>query len=190
MVVRRSRGRLLERIRMHAVFQRLAADHVEIGQSVVVVIEPDAAGAGAFEQRAEFLRAEAVGELNAGLCGGIFEADRAWARLACGACASRQRGQQKKSENRFDHACFDQWFLMLVSSRGVLRGCAGHVGGRGGLQQDHGNRILRRRFPGRRGIPHRRAARRGASRRIRLRASRFFRRHPAVRSATACSVGT
>ncbi len=94
MVVRRSRGRLLQRVRMHAVFQRLAADHVEIGQSVVVVVEPDAAGAGAFEQRAELLRAEAVRELNAGLRGGIFEPDRAgrtrWRRLR------QQRGGQEK----------------------------------------------------------------------------------------------
>ena len=65
MIVRRSGGRLLERIRMHPLFQRLAAGHVEIREAVIVVIEPDAAGAGAFQQRAQLLRAETVRELNA-----------------------------------------------------------------------------------------------------------------------------
>ena len=77
MVVRRRRGRLLQRIRMHRIFKRLTADHVEIRQTVVVVVEPDTAGAGAFKQRAELLGTEAVGELDAGVCGGTFEADRA-----------------------------------------------------------------------------------------------------------------
>jgi hypothetical protein len=61
---------------MHSVFKRLAAGHVEIGQAIVVVIEPHTARAGALEQRAESLCAEAVGELNAGLCRRIFESNR------------------------------------------------------------------------------------------------------------------
>ena len=75
MVVRRNGGRLLKGIRMHPVFERLAADNVKIGQAVIVEIEPHAARARTFEQRAEFLRAEAVRELNARLCGGVFEAN-------------------------------------------------------------------------------------------------------------------
>ena len=57
------------------IFKRLTADYVEVGKSVIVVIEPDAAGAGAFQQRTELLGAEAVGELDAGFCGGVFEPD-------------------------------------------------------------------------------------------------------------------
>ena len=55
---------MLQGIRMHSIFKRLAADNVKIGESVVVVIEPDASGAGAFQQRSEFLGTEAVGELD------------------------------------------------------------------------------------------------------------------------------
>ena len=64
MIVWRNRRRLLQRIRMHAVFERFAADYVEIRQSIVVVVEPDATRAGAFQQRSKFLCSEAVGELN------------------------------------------------------------------------------------------------------------------------------
>ena len=95
MIVGRSRRRLASADKDACLFQRLAADHVEVGQAVVVVVEPDAAGAGAFEQRAELLRAEAVRELNAGLCGGVFEHRMVlgW-RLRCAAPAHEQRGSQ------------------------------------------------------------------------------------------------
>jgi hypothetical protein len=75
MIVRRRCRRLAQRIGMDVVAQRPAVGHVEVGQPVVVVVEPDAACTGAFEQRAELARADAVGELDAGGGCGIFEAD-------------------------------------------------------------------------------------------------------------------
>jgi hypothetical protein len=42
MIVRSDGRRLLQRVRMHALLERLAADYVEIRQTVVVVVEPDA----------------------------------------------------------------------------------------------------------------------------------------------------
>ncbi len=65
MIVRRDCRGLLQRVRMHSLFERLPTDHVKIGQSIIVIVEPDAARAGAFEQRSQFLRAEAVRELDA-----------------------------------------------------------------------------------------------------------------------------
>ena len=67
---------LLQRIRMHARFQRLAAGDVEIEQPIVVVVEPDAAAARAFQQRSQLLRAEAVRELDSGGRSRIFEPNR------------------------------------------------------------------------------------------------------------------
>ncbi len=75
MIVRSCLRRFAQRVRMDIVAQRLAGCDVEVRQAVVVVVEPDAAGAGAFEQRAQLARAEAVGELDAGGGGGVFEAD-------------------------------------------------------------------------------------------------------------------
>src|ERR1022692_3906406 len=55
----------------------------------------------------------------------------------CGACASKEEDKRRSPRNRL---------VTLVSSRSVLRGRSSHVGRRGGLQQGHGNRILRRGF--------------------------------------------
>ena len=57
------------------VVERPAVDHVEVGQAVVVVVEPDAARAGAFEQRTQLARAKAVREVDAGLVGRIFKSN-------------------------------------------------------------------------------------------------------------------
>src|ERR1700690_1745587 len=56
-----------------------------------------------------------------------------------GACPSKETEDESRRNPRIG-------LVMLVPSRGAVRGCAGHVGGRGGLQQDHGNSILRRGF--------------------------------------------
>ena len=61
---------------MHTVFERLAAGNIEVGQSIVVVVEPHTAGASAFEKRSEFLGTEAMRELDSGLRGRIVESDR------------------------------------------------------------------------------------------------------------------
>ena len=47
---------------MHPLLQRSPAYNIKVKQSVVVVVEPDASRAGAFQQRAEFLCPEAVSE--------------------------------------------------------------------------------------------------------------------------------
>src|SRR5579864_1896514 len=78
--------------------------------------------------------------------------------FGCSACASlalldalatagkmpalQRAGMKNNDRRRMARNCF----VTLVSSRGVLRGRASHVGRRGGLEQDHGNRILRRSF--------------------------------------------
>ena len=49
---------------MHAFPELPAAHDVKVHQAVVVVVEPDGARAGALQQRAEFLRAEAVREVD------------------------------------------------------------------------------------------------------------------------------
>ena len=41
---------LAQRVGVHARPERLAADHVKVQQTVVVVVEPDRAGAGALEE--------------------------------------------------------------------------------------------------------------------------------------------
>src|SRR5579864_5241691 len=56
---------------------------------------------------------------------------------ACGACANKEEDRKKSPRNLL---------ITLVSSRGVLRGRARHISRRRGLEQDHGNRILRRGF--------------------------------------------
>ncbi len=61
---------------MHRVIERTAVDDVEIGQAIVVVVEPDAAGAGAFEQRSQLRRTEAVREVDAGLVACVFKSNR------------------------------------------------------------------------------------------------------------------
>src|SRR5450631_513528 len=54
---------------------------------------------------------------------------------AGGTCASMEEDSRRNPRSRF---------VTLVSSCGVLRTCASHVGWCGRLQQDHWNRILRR----------------------------------------------
>ena len=63
-MVGRSGRKLLQRIWMDSLVQRLAACDVEIRESVIVEIEPDAAGTRALQQRSQFLRPETVGELD------------------------------------------------------------------------------------------------------------------------------
>jgi len=53
--------------------QRLATGHVEIWKSIIVEVEPDTTGTCAFEQRSEFLRAEAMRELDASFRCGILK---------------------------------------------------------------------------------------------------------------------
>src|SRR3954469_168706 len=92
-IVWRNRGRLLQRIRMDGGFERLARRDVEIREAVVVVVEPNAAGARAFEQGSQPLRAEAVGELNSRFRGSIFETNGTWRGWLC--CLREDRGAQQ-----------------------------------------------------------------------------------------------
>src|SRR5579863_6350770 len=74
-IVRRIRRRLLQRVGVDSVFQRLSTYDVEVGEAVVVVVEPNTAPTRALEQRAQFLGAETVGELDARFRGRIFKPD-------------------------------------------------------------------------------------------------------------------
>ena len=73
MIVRRRGGQLLQRIRMDSLSQRLATGHIEVEKSVIVEVKPDTTGACALEQRSEFLRAEAMRELDASFRCGILK---------------------------------------------------------------------------------------------------------------------
>ena len=83
MIVRRRSGLHLERKWMHRVVERPSVDHIERLAAGVVVVKPDATGARAFEQRTQFARAEAVGEVDARLSGGVFKANHR-RHLRCG----------------------------------------------------------------------------------------------------------
>ena len=75
---------------MHGIVQRASVDHVERLQAGVVVVEPDASGAGAFQQRSQLPRPEAVREVDACLIGGVFKANhRIVRRLRCSQCLRR-----------------------------------------------------------------------------------------------------
>ena len=75
MIVRR-RGRLLfQRIWMHRVVERASVHHVKRLQAGVVVVEPDAASAGSFEQRAQLPRTEAMRKVDARLVACVFKFD-------------------------------------------------------------------------------------------------------------------
>jgi hypothetical protein len=68
-------------------FEVAAAEDIEVEEAIVVVVEPDAAGAGGFENGTEFLFAEGMLEADFGLLGDVFEGwkvllRRSW-RLRC-----------------------------------------------------------------------------------------------------------
>ena len=75
MVVGRRNRLLSEREGVGCVIERPSVGDVQVKKSIVVVIEPDAARAGSFEERAELRRAEAVREIDASFLAGVFEAD-------------------------------------------------------------------------------------------------------------------
>ena len=50
MIVRRNGRLLFQRVRMHRIIERPAVRDIEIGHTIVVVVEPDTARAGAFEK--------------------------------------------------------------------------------------------------------------------------------------------
>src|SRR5450631_4337865 len=99
-------------MRMHRVVEGAAIDDVKIGEPVVVVVEPDAAGPGSLEQRAQLCRAETVHIVDAGLIRRVFKADsRRWAggrgygRGDCGDVWRRCRDGRLCSQRRW---CFDE----------------------------------------------------------------------------------
>ena len=159
---------------MDAVFEGLSAGDVQIGKSVVVVVEPDATRTGAFEKRTEFLRSEAVRELNSGICGRVFKLDCAGS-VTGDVCASEEEARRSSAISRIITACLRKreermgrpwqqgWSISAVSTEPRSPG----------------------RFQGQRGIQHILAARRVASRRIRIRASMFCLRCRAVRFEAA-----
>ena len=73
MIVRRGNRLVLQRIRMHGIIERPAIHDVEIRQTVVVVVEPHAARARAFQQRTKLPRPKAVREIDARLLRRIFK---------------------------------------------------------------------------------------------------------------------
>ncbi len=165
---------------MQAGPERLAAGHVKVEQAVVVVVEPDGAGAGAFEERAQFPAPKLW--VNWMPAFAVASSNRIGPGAACcGACASTAEDRIRNPRNAF---------ITLVSSRSVRRMRAGQVGWRCRLQQRHRHCIFRRGF--RSGVASNaaRAVRRGASRRIRLRASESSRRHRASSICKGCSLGT
>ena len=75
-IVRHRGGPVAQRVGMHPLPQRPAAHHVKVRLTVVVVVEPHAPGAGAFQQRAQFFRSEGMREGDARLRRSIFKANR------------------------------------------------------------------------------------------------------------------
>ncbi len=75
--------------------QRTAAHHEQIGLAIVIEIEPEAAGAGAFEQRSQLFGAKRMREGNAGLRRSIVKTDGA----SGGWLGQRQAGRQAKNRN-------------------------------------------------------------------------------------------
>ena len=80
---------------MHRVVQRPAIHDVERRQSRIVVVEPDASRAGAFQQRAQLLRPEAVRKVDARLVARVFKLNRLPLRAAV---QSEARAREPKCE--------------------------------------------------------------------------------------------
>jgi len=76
MVVRRRVGLVLQGVGVHRIVERAAAHHIERGKAGVVVVEPDAASAGPFEQRPQLGGAKAVRKVDVGWIRGVFESNR------------------------------------------------------------------------------------------------------------------
>ena len=60
---------------MHRIVERPAVHNVKRRPPRVVVVEPDAARAGALQQRSQLGRPEAVRKINTGFVRGVFKAD-------------------------------------------------------------------------------------------------------------------
>ena len=121
-----------------------AADDVKVQQAVVVVIEPDGAGAGALQQRAEFLRAEAVGEVDCRLWPPFSSK-----RIGAGRLRRRPRRTGRRQSSRVE--------LSFGSSSSRSRGSASAASVRCCATESRGRRS-RARAPDRHGIRRRRAA--------------------------------
>ena len=150
MVVRRRRGGLPQRIGMHSLLERDAADHIEIRQAVVVVIEPDGAAAGAFEQRPEFLAPKLWVKWMPDFS---VTSSKRMGGLPCSAATGREQrqGQQQLASTSF-HASVSgvNGQIQIYRSRGA--------------EQNRGSLRSPARVQGPHGSPRTRAARRGAPR--------------------------
>ena len=149
MIVWRRIRLVLQRKRMHRIVERTAADHVKRLQARVVVVEPDAAPAGSFKQRAQLARSKAVRKMDSRLVRSIFKANAGLVRGRCGAaaaaCAVRKHWAQARARKKSNR---NTSFISIASRRCGLRlgnGLgAGQIYGNGGLHQNGRHAILRR----------------------------------------------
>ena len=173
-----------------------AADHVEVQQAVIVVVDPGAAGTGGLHDRTELLLAEGVLEVNAGFLRDVLvghqrrAAAGSWARgsgRGPGGCVHSQAG----GDCREDRIVGERIFIAILN-RSASRASLLPNPGAWGCQIGAAPSASGFPEPGRdlRGSPRSRALRRSAPRSNSVARGPRGRRRRALRISPAVSGGT